>query len=276
MRYIDVHAHLNFAAYDADRDAVVERMNKEEVAVINVGTQKDTSLMAVTLAEKYESMYAIVGLHPIHTEASFHDAHELGEGNTEFTSRGEVFDYEYYKSLAQHPQVVGIGECGLDYFRLGDGTLSVQGENFDAQLMLAKEVKKPVMLHTRPSKGEGRRVYSDVREHLQRYPDVTGNLHFFAGTWEEAKWFLNMNYTLSFTGVITFTKDYHEVILNTPLEYLLSETDSPYVTPTPYRGSRNEPTFVVEVVKKIAEIKQLPFEEVREQMLVNARRVFSL
>ncbi|MEX0931716.1 MAG: TatD family hydrolase [Candidatus Paceibacterota bacterium] len=276
MKYIDIHAHLNFAVYQDDLSEVVKRTEEAEVAVINVGTQKNTSEKAVQLALAHKHMYAIVGLHPIHTEACFHDESELGAGNDAFTSRGEEFDYEFYKTLGKSEKVVGIGECGLDYFRLTDGSYSAQSEAFDAQLRLAEELKKPVMLHTRPQKGVGRRVYADVLEHLKRYPNVVGNLHFFAGTWEEAKEFLNIGYTLSATGVITFVTDYHEVIKNIPLESLMSETDCPYVTPVPFRGQRNEPIHVREVVKKIAEIKNLPLEEVRIQLLKNAERVFGI
>jgi len=134
FQYIDIHSHLNFAAFDADREEVMKRAQEAGVAMVNVGTQKDTSLAAVQLSEKYaDGVFAIVGMHPIHTSASFHDEKELGKGNTEFTSRGEAFDYDFYKKLAMHPKVVGIGECGLDYYRLEAESEKKQREAGDGQ-----------------------------------------------------------------------------------------------------------------------------------------------
>src|SRR3989344_1411676 len=118
VQYIDIHAHVNFAAYDEDREEVIKRALDKNVWMINVGTQLDTSKSAIKLTEKYEKgVYAIIGVHPIHTDKSFHDEKELGAGSKEFTSRGEIFDTTIYGSMASHPKVVGIGECGLDYFR---------------------------------------------------------------------------------------------------------------------------------------------------------------
>lgn len=273
-KYIDCHAHLNFAAYDEDREEVIARSSEAGVAVVNVGTQKDTSASAVGLAEANENMYAIVGLHPIHTDKSYHDEDELGAGNKEFTSRGEVFDFDYYKSLAEHPKVVGIGECGLDYFRLEDDTKEKQVLGFKEQIRLANEVNKPLMLHIRP--GKNGNAYKDAVDVLKAEATVKGNSHFFAGTIDEAKLFLDMGYTMSFTGVITFTSDYDELVKYVPLDMMLSETDCPYVSPAPHRGKRNEPLFVTEVVKRIAEIKQKPLEEVADQLLKNAENYFGI
>lgn len=273
-RYIDIHSHTNFAAFDNDRVEVMKRAREAGVAMINVGTQKDTSASAVALAEKYlDGVYAAVGLHPIHTSKSFHDEDELGEGGKEFTSRGEDFDYEYYKKLALHPKVVAIGECGLDYFSrlIGDPPerREKQEEIFRKQIELAIEVKKPLMLHIRSA-------YADAFKILKTYMGVTGNLHFFAGTIEDAKPFLDMGFSFSFTGVITFTHDYDEVVRYLPLDRIMSETDCPYVAPVPYRGKRNEPAYVVEVVKKIAEIRNENVETVRAQLLKNATQFFGL
>lgn len=267
--YIDIHSHLNFAAFDTDREEVMARAREAGVAMINVGTQKDTSASAVVLAEKYpDGVYAAVGLHPIHTAKSFHDEEELGEGGKEFTSRGEVFDYDYYKKLALHPKVVAIGECGLDYYRIENGK-EKQEEIFRKQIELAIEVKKPLMLHIRSA-------YADAFKVLKTYTEVTGNLHFFAGTIEEAKPFLDMGFSFSFTGVISFARQYDEVVRYLPLERIMSETDCPYVAPVPFRGKRNEPAYVVEVIKKIAEIRNEDFETIRAQLLTNAVRFFGL
>ncbi len=299
--FIDVHAHLNFAAFDADREAVVKRALDAGVWMINVGTQQDTSRKAIELAEKYErGVYAIIGLHPIHTGKSYHDAQELGPafasataGKEGFVSRGEVFDSTIYRTMAAHPKVVGVGECGLDYYhdtntparhrqaqalaggRMGaNDTNKIQEENFRKQIELAIEVGKPLMLHVRS--GSGRSAYRDALAILRSFPKVKGNFHFFAGSWEEAKEILDAGFNLSFTGVITFARDYDEVIKNAPLDRILSETDCPYVTPAPHRGKCNEPLYVEEVVKTIASVRKEPFEQVQAQLVRNAVNFFHL
>ena len=269
-KYIDIHSHVNFKAFDEDREAVIQRALDNDTWVINVGTQIDTSKKAVEIAHQYkEGVYAIIGLHPIHTGASFHDVKELGEGGKEFTSRGEVFDKNIYRALLEDPKTVAIGECGLDYYRTEPESIEKQKQNFIAQIELANEVGKPLMLHIR-------NAYKDAIEILKAHAKVKGDVHFFAGKWEDAKEFLDFGFTLSFTGVITFTHDYDEVIRNTPLDMIMTETDSPYVTPVPYRGKRNEPVYVSEVVKRIAEIKNLPEDEVARAIIQNAKRVFKI
>ena len=273
--YIDIHSHLNFAAFDADREAVVERALDAGVAFITVGTQQDTSKAAIELAEKHENcVFAIIGLHPVHTGSSFHDAKEIGDGGKEFTSRGETFDYDYYKKLALHPKVVGVGECGLDYYRLEPDSERKQREVFAAHIALANEVRKPLMLHVRS--GSGRSAYRDALAILETDARVGGDFHFFAGSWNEAKEILDAGFFLSFTGVITFTHDYDEVVRNIPLDRILSETDAPYVTPVPYRGKRNEPLYVQEVVKAMARIRGEDEETVRAQVLKNAEQFFGI
>lgn len=299
-KYIDIHSHVNFKAFDEDRDVVIKRALENDTWVINVGTQVDTSKKAVEMANMYEEgVYAIIGLHPIHTGASYHDEKELGEGGKEFTSRGEVFDKESYRELLKNKKVVAIGECGLDYYRCTSESMSRQREAFKEQIELANEFDKPLMLHIRNNPKDKSRALADgaqtcesadsklgnftksnayfaALEILKQHSKVKGDVHFFAGTWEEAQGFLDFGFTLSFTGVITFTDDYDEVIKNTPLSMIMSETDSPYVTPIPYRGKRNEPSYVKEVVKKIAKVKNLPEEEVAQAIMANARRVFKI
>lgn len=284
MKYFDIHAHPNFAAFEGDREEVIKRALEAGVFMNVVGTQKDTSRAAVELAETHEGVYATVGLHPIHTGKSFHDKEEIGEGGQEFTSRGEEFNYEFYKRLASHPKVVAIGECGLDYYRSMDHEswtmeYEKQEEAFRKQIELAIEVKKPLMLHLR--NGTNRSAYKDAFSILNSYFLIhnswpRGNLHFFAGTIEEAKPFLDAGFTFSFTGVITFARSYDEIIRYLPLERILSETDAPYVAPAPFRGKRNEPFYVIEVVKKIAEIRGEDVEKVREQLVRNAVSFFRL
>ena len=296
MKYIDIHGHLNFAAYDdgkpdlasgqsvvsdsskpdptGGREEAIERARKAGVAMITVGTQIDTSRKAVELAEKYENMYAAIGLHPIHTSQSHHDIWELGEGGREFVSRGEAADIDAYRSLANHPKTIAIGECGLDYYRLDPDSVVKQREAFGSMIDIANESKKPLMLHIR--NGSGKSAYNDAFEMIKDRAKVLGNLHFFAGSAVEAEQFLDMGFTFSFTGVITFTRDYDEIVRYLPMDRIMSETDCPYVTPAPHRGERNEPAYVVEVVKAIARIRGEDVEKVGTAIIENARKLFGI
>lgn len=277
-KYIDIHSHINFKAFDEDRDEVIKRALDADTWVINVGTQIDTSRKAVEMANQYkEGVYAIIGLHPIHTGASFHDEKELGEGGKEFTSRGETFDKDAYRKLLEDPKVVGIGECGLDYYRCDSESIEKQKKAFTLQIELANELGKPLMLHIRNNpENKELNAYSDALDILKEHAKVKGDVHFFAGSVEDAKAFVDFGFTLSFTGAITFGKNYEEVIKSIPLDMIMSETDAPYVTPIPHRGKRNEPIYVSEVVKKIAEIKGLPEAEVAEAIISTAKRVFDI
>jgi len=275
-KYIDIHSHVNFKAFKEDGDIVLKRALHNDTWVINVGSQFSTSKRAVEIANKYkEGVFAIVGLHPIHLEESYHDEEETGgEG---FRTRVEEFNKDAYRELLKDPKVVAIGECGLDYFHCNAESIEKQKKTFREQVSLSQEIGKPLMLHIRNNpKDFSLNAYRDVLEILKEFPKVKGNVHFFAGSLEEAKAFLDLGFTLSFTGVITFTHDYDEVIRNTPLHMIMSETDSPYVAPVPYRGKRNEPIYVKEIVKKIAEIKNLPEEEVAKAIISNAKRIFRI
>lgn len=252
LKMIDVHAHLNFANYDDDREAVFARASEAGIGMINVGTDAKTSQFAVELAQKYPDTWATIGLHP--------------------TDHTEGFDYGFYLNLIKNSpdKIVGIGECGLDYFhQKTPEEQAKQKEIFLAQIRLANEVNKPLMLHIR-------NAYRDAYEILKSEAKVKGNAHFFAGTWDEARLFLDLGFTLSFGGVTTFVRDYDEVIRNTPLDRILTETDCPFVAPVPYRGKRNEPSYLPEIVKKLAEIKGETEEKVAEVTLANAKWVFGL
>lgn len=273
--YVDTHTHVNIAAFADDWREVTDRSLEAGVAHINVGTQQDTARRAIEIAEAYEEgVYAIVGLHPVHTAKSFHDPQELGEESKGFTSRGEQFDMALYRELASHEKVVAIGECGLDYYRLDAGTLTLQRSAFIAQIELANELGKPLMLHIRP--GMEGDAYRDAWEILKSHAKVPGNVHFFAGSVDDARRFFDIGYTISVTGVITFTKDYDEVVMYAPLDMLHAETDAPYVAPKPYRGQRNEPLHVREVVAQIAALKKADLEVVRIQLRENARRLYGI
>lgn len=280
MKYIDTHCHMNFAIYHPDIDEVIARTKEHSVAVINIGTQQDTSAHAVALAQDNDHLWAIVGLHPIHTSASFHDHDEVGEDGEEFTSRGEVFDVDYYQSLInQSDRVVGIGECGLDYYHNTPESKQLQESAFRQQIELALKNDLPLMLHVRPSQGSYD-AYYDVLEILEGYKKehshLRGQAHFFAGDADIAQRFIDLGFYISFTGVITFTHDYDEVLKSIPLDKILSETDAPYVTPKPYRGQRNEPIHVREVVKKIAELHEVEEDRVCEQIQENVKNLYKI
>ncbi|MEA2715074.1 MAG: TatD DNase family protein [Candidatus Parcubacteria bacterium] len=274
MKYIDVHGHLNFAAYKDDREEVIKRAAAADIGMITVGTQIDTSRAALELARAHPRMWAAVGLHPIHTNASHHDLQELGPEGKAFTSRGERVDVEAYRKLAVDPKVAAIGECGLDYYRLDDSTLALQKKTFEAMIDLANEVKKPLMLHIR--NGSGTSAYREAYRLVKQRAKVRGNLHFFAGSVEEARPFVDLGYTFSFTGVITFARDYDEVIRYLPLDRIMSETDCPYVTPLPHRGKRNEPLYVIEVARMIAKIRSEDETRAGQQLIKNACDFFGI
>lgn len=280
-KYIDTHAHLNLGAFSEDRAAVIERCREKSVAVINVGTKYSTSQTAVQIAAENDDHYAIVGLHPIQTVPGAHGEDEIGPGGTPFQSKGEVFDPAAFRQLAQHEKVVGIGECGFDYYHTDPDTYAVQEEQFIKQIELANELDLPLMIHTRgPKPGAesptGRSVYQDVYEVLAKYAKVPGNVHFYAGTIAEAERFFELGFTISFTGVITFAKDYEEVVQRAPLERIHAETDCPFVAPKSHRGKRCEPWMMIEVVERIAVLKELDVETVRTQLLQNATTLYRL
>jgi TatD DNase family protein len=279
-KWIDTHAHLNLSAFSEDVDEVAKRCMDEAVSVINIGTKFSTSKRAVELAEQYEHLYAIVGLHPIQTVPGTHDEDEIGEGGKGFVSRGEVFDFAAMKTLATtSAKVVGIGECGFDYWHCPTETYEIQETAFLEQIKLANELKLPLMIHTRgPKPGEasptGRSVYEDVYHILKAHAKVPFNVHFYAGTYDEAVKFFDIGGTISFTGVITFAKQYEEIIKAVPLDRIHAETDCPYVAPVPYRGQRCEPWMVKEVYKKIANIKELSLEDVEGHLRENTLKLY--
>ena len=284
-KYIDIHCHVNFKVFEEDHDMVIRRALDNDTWFFNVGTQIDTSRLAVKLANRYDKgVFAVIGLHPIHTGKSFHDEEELGEGGKEFTSRGEVFHKGTYLELAQDPKVVAIGECGLDYFHLEEESIQKQKDVFIEQINFANEVNKPLMIHVRNNyEDKSRNAYVDILEILKKHAKVKGVIHFFEGSLENAKDFIAFGFLVSFTGAITYPPrkngrncNYEEIIRNIPLNMVLADTDSPYMAPVPYRGQRNEPVYVKEIVKRIAEIKNLPEEEVAKAVVANAKKLFAI
>lgn len=262
VRYIDAHCHLQFEQYEPDRDSIIEQMREQGIAAIVVGCDLESSRKAVELAKEHEHLYAAVGIHP--------------------TDTAESFDTDELLALAKHPKVVAIGECGLDFFRptvVDEDEKERQKLAFSRQIMLAGELDKPIIVHARPSKGS-QDAYQDVlailTEAKEMYPNLRGDMHFFVGGVAQAQAFTALGFTLSFTAVITFARDYDAVIRVTPLTNILAETDAPYVAPASRRGQRNDPLAVVEVISKIAEIRGEDSEAVRSALLENTRRLFDL
>ena len=276
--FFDAHTHIQFPAYDADRDAVILRAREAHVKMVLVGTHAATSEAGIRLAEQHPGeMWAAIGFHPAHAtdEGWHHDANEQAD------AAPEKFDIEKLRSLAAHPKVVAIGECGLDYYRMQSDTEQAtrdkekQKKVFLAQIELAQEIKKPLMIHCRSAFSDLISILSDTR-----YPihDTRGSgiIHFFTGTADDARVLLDLGFSFTFGGVITFARNYDEIIKLIPIDRILSETDAPYVAPAPYRGKRNEPAYVIETVKKLAELKAVPLETMATQIQTNAQRIFSL
>lgn len=253
MKYIDIHSHLNLSPLLETQNEVMERMKEKNVATITVGTGLETSREAIRLADENDFLYATVGIHPNHEESW---SEELGE-------------------MAMNPKVVAIGECGLDYFRNESEESKIrQKEIFLKHIELAKKVSKPLMIHSRPSKGS-MDAYEEVLNILEN-SGVKANFHFFVGNIDIAKKALAGGHTMSFDGPITFSGDYDEVIRFLPLESIMAETDAPYAAPVPYRGKVCEPWMVEEVYKAVARIKGLDEEMVRTALIANSKRFFRL
>lgn len=256
MKYIDIHCHLNLDEYNLDIQETIKRANDLGIGMIVVGVDIESSKRAIKIAEENENIWACIGLHPADDPK-------------------EIFDFDIYRKLAEHPKVVAIGETGFDYYHMQTSDSHRQREIFEKHITIANEVNKPLMLHIRNGVNGGD-AYADAITSLKKHAKVHGDVHFFAGSLEQAKEFINLGFKISFTGVITFTRDYDEVIQNIPLNMIMSETDSPFVTPVPYRGQRNEPSYVIEVVNKIAEIRGEDMGMVREQLVNNAKTLFKI
>jgi len=256
MELFDCHCHPQLSQFDEDRDTVLSRMQKKGMGSIVVGTDFETSKEAVALAETHDFLWASVGLHPNDNPS-------------------EEFEYGAYLKLAQHPKVVAIGECGLDTFRSEKNMETMQRERLEKHISLAREVRKPLIIHCRPSTGT-----TDMHEAmisiLQKHSDVQAIIHFFTSTADIAKRYLALGCYISFPGPITYTDMYDEAIKIVPLEKLFVETDAPFAAPVPYRGRRNEPVYVEETARKVAAVKGISYKEVAAAVVVNAKTVFSL
>lgn len=274
--FFDVHSHLHDRAFKDDLDSVILEMKQKGFGTITVGTGLKESREAIALADAHENIFATIGLHPADNPL-------------------EEYDEEAFVKLASHEKVVAIGECGLDYHYIEtffdkekesrgvkwnkEEEKERQKKIFTRQIELALTTDKPLMLHGRPSKGT-MDAYEDMLSILEsakkENTNLRGNAHFFAGNIDIAKRFIDIGFTLSFSGVITFAHDYDDVVRYVPLASIHAETDSPYAAPAPFRGQRNTPLMVQEIVARIAVLREEPMEEVRQQLLENARQMFGI
>jgi TatD DNase family protein len=253
IKIIDAHTHVQFKQYDRDRGEVISRSLAAGVGMINAGADLKSSRDAVDLAHKYEDgIWATVGIHP--TESK------------DFDKFGEI------EKLAQDSKVVGIGECGLDYFR--DKEFEVQKrqkEIFERHIKLSNKIKKPLVIHCREALAD---IIGILTVHKSELLPEPGILHFFTGNIEDAKKLLELNFSFTFGGLVTFDRSFDKIIEFIPLEKLLVETDAPFVSPKSHRGERNEPLYIEEVIPVIAAIKRTDEEKTRKQLLENTKRVF--
>lgn len=289
---IDTHTHVNFSAFKKDADEVIRRALDKGIGMIIVGSQYTTSERAVQIAEKYpnDNVYAAIGLHPIHLQTGLVKI-KIDKEEIKFQSREEEFDYEKYRALAKSSnKVVAIGEVGLDYYYYPKTKIKQarfkekQKEVFIKQLNLAKELNLPVILHCEMA-------HDDLITTLQHYNNFTvkGVRHSFAGTLAQAWEYIKLGFYIGFNGLI-FKKipglpDFGEIIKEIPLEKILVETDCPYLSPPPniirrgglappQKEGRNEPLYVKCVAEKIAEIKNINYQEVENQTTKNAKDLF--
>ncbi|MGL5057626.1 MAG: TatD family hydrolase, partial [Fusobacteriaceae bacterium] len=235
-----------------DRENILKEIEENMEFVVNIGCDEKSSKKSLELAKKYKNIYATIGIHP--------------------TDIAKIFtndDYETLKNMAKEEKVVAIGEIGLDYHWMTQPE-EVQKNWLRKQMELAKELNKPVVIHTREA-------IADTVEILKEFPEVKGILHCYPGSYETAKEIME-NYYFGVGGVLTFknSKKTVEFVKCIPLEKIVIETDAPYLTPEPYRGKRNHPEYVKFVVQKIAEIKGISYEEVLETTTNNAKKIYGI
>ncbi|TDF91607.1 TatD family hydrolase [Paenibacillus piri] len=251
----DTHTHLNAPQFDEDRHDVIQRAVESGISrIINIGFNRETIPSSIALAEQYDFIYSTVGWHP-------QDAKDMTSD-----------DLAWIEQLCSHPKVVAIGEIGLDYY-WDTSPKDVQDRVFREQIRLARKLDMPIVIHNRDAHHD---ILQVLRE--ERAADVGGVMHCFSGSWETAKLCLDMNFYISFGGPVTFknAKQPKEVLEKVPLDRLLIETDAPYLTPHPFRGKRNESSYVKLVAETAAQIKGLTLEKLAHATTQNAITLFGL
>ncbi len=257
LTLFDSHCHPQFPQYDQDREEMIKRTLDGGIKMICVGTDFEMSAKAVELAKRYDGIWATIGLHPndnLHEEVVI----------------------EKYRELLKEKEVIAIGEIGLDYYRTtGEDMIAKQKDRFIKFLELARETKKPMILHCRDA-------YTDMLEMLSSAETLFGGaslkgvVHSFTSTWGVAQKFLEQGFLIGLNGIITFTDQHNELIKSIPLDKLLLETDAPYLAPVPYRGKRNESVYLKFIAEKIAKIKGETVEKIAEQTTKNACNLFGV
>jgi TatD DNase family protein len=262
--FVDSHAHLDGKPFDSDREQVIARAREAGVqTIVAIGNGDGPAQVdcGIRLAEKYDFIYATLGIHP-------HEARLADDAA-----------YQNMERLARHPKVIAWGEIGLDYF-YDHSPRDVQKNVFTRQMELAAAAKLPIVIHCRPSDGSDD-AWDDclglMREHWAAN-GLGGILHCFTGNWPQAKRALDLGFMISFAGNVTFPKaqQIRDAALEVPLDRMLIETDSPYLAPVPLRGKRNEPAFVKETARKLGELRGLTAEEVGKQTTRNFYNFFKL
>ena len=284
---IDVHCHLQFKAFENDYDAVIkEAFDAGLTTIINTGTQLSSSRKAVEFADKYEKLYAIVGVHPHHADKiqSNPEIVERTEGSqTENVATNHDSDYwlKELEKLTKHPKVLAIGEIGLDYFSYKSNGIvdkNLQKEIFEAQIVLAHQAKLPLQIHNRLA---GEDIIEILRHHKNLLQSNPGMFHCFAGTEAVHKAALDLGFSIGFDGNSTYkglapgeTVELAQLAKQTPLDRIVIETDAPYLTPIPHRGKRNEPKYAILTARFIAECKGIAFDKLVEQTDKNVYTIF--
>lgn len=254
MILVDTHAHIDEEGFVHDFDEMLERAYANDVKyIVNIGANMDESRVSIELADKYESIYATVGVHP-------HDVEEIND---------KALDQ--LATWCKHDKVVAVGEIGLDYFR-SQTSKEMQAYAFAAQLDVARQMHMPVSIHDRDAHGDVMRMLKNEGKGL------SGILHCFSGSWEMAKELIKMNYYIAIGGAVTFKNaaKLPEIAANIPLEYLLLETDCPYLAPHPHRGTRNEPANIRPIAEFIANIRGITLEELAAATTANAARIMRM
>ncbi len=271
---IDVHCHLNLHSFDEDHDEVAKRAFESGVRIIvNTGTSIPSSRKAVELAAKYDNMYAIVGVHPHHAD----------KADTEFEGELQKDWFENLKKMAQGKKVIGIGEIGLDYHTYkSNGTVDkeLQYDAFEKQIELSIELGLPLQIHNRLA---GEDVVEVLKKYKSRFQNPPGMFHCFAGTQEVLKNALDLGFYIGFDGNVTYkgiapgeTVSLPDLALKVPLDRILTETDSPFLTPVPLRGTRNEPKNVIIVGQFLADLMGVERSKFESQIYKNFETLFGV
>lgn len=271
---IDVHCHLNFHKFEEDYDQVIKDAVEAGVTtIVNTGTSIPSSRFAVDLAQKYENLYAVVGIHPHHADKT--DVEFEGELQTDWL--------KVLEQLAKKPKVIGIGEAGMDYWNYRTNGIvpkDLQEDAFRKQIELSIRLGLPLQIHNRLAWDDTLGILMEYRSKLQ---DPPGMFHCFSGSVEFTKKVLEAGFFLGFDGNITYpgippgeNTELGELVKYTPLDRILTETDSPYLSPQPLRGSRNEPKNAVLVARYIAEVKGIPYNTLERKVYTNLESVFKL